>query len=188
MPFKAQEKKERTLTEQIIIVLLLASLMASFIHYFFKESDAYNRAGFSALVNAFHVGINNSHAQWIMDNQPRFIEVKALTPGLAKTSEVDEHSVSTHKIPLNKKGWIDEDPSFHDNEGFTRCEKIWHYVLDRPLNFMKEPISIVATLKSSKKINGIICKYHSAAGLYFEYDTTSGNVSQVMVRKVKQIG
>lgn len=191
MSFNAQEKKSKTLTETIVIVVVLALLMMSFIHYFFKDSDKYNAAGFSALANAFSVSINNIHAQWIMDNTPTFVIVKPYDGNDEYNSDLNTADNKNKLVPVNKKGWVDVEKSTMTEP--SRCQQIWHHVLERPLFYMKEPLSVIEILKISNaksktkanKVEGVICQYRTQEGSYFEYDTTLGKVSRVIQNKVE---
>lgn len=179
MPFNAQEKKERTLTETIVIIIVLALLMASFLHYFFKESESYNSVGFLGLANAFRVSVNTIHAQWFMENSPTFIYIKPY----AETEETEAEYTRTKDkqvpIPINKNGWVDASEKRIAESGAARCTDIWNYVLERPLFFMKEPLSVIDIRKKNTQMEGVICQYRLSQGQYFEYDTTSGKVSQI---------
>ena len=67
---KASDKKERSLVEMVIIVLVLALLMMSFILSFFKQEEKFTEVAYSRLAQNFSTKVTAVHAQWFMDKQP----------------------------------------------------------------------------------------------------------------------
>jgi len=72
----AADRKERTLAEIVIIVLLSAILMMNFIHYFFKQEDKLTQVAFNRITQSFSTKVTAVHAQWFMDQQPNIVIVK----------------------------------------------------------------------------------------------------------------
>jgi len=156
------DKKERSLGELTIIVLLVASMMATFIHYFFKQEEQLTHAGFSALANTFSAKVTLVHAQWYMDNKPNVVIVNMM-------DGTQQH------VSVNNKGWIDS-----VDETFV-CHDIWKIILATPLLFMKSPVSVVE-VKREMQQQGHICQYGLPGGFYFEYNSINGSISDVMKR------
>ena len=156
------DKRERSLGELTIIVLLVASLMATFIHYFFKQEQQLSHAGFTALANTFSAKATLINAQWYMDNQPTIVMVN--TGGS-----------QSQQVPVNNKGWIDS------VSGQLVCQSIWQIMLEAPLIFMRAPVSVVEVKREINQ-QGHICQYGLPSGAYFEYNSANGKVSEVMIR------
>lgn len=191
MAYTASDKKEKTLGEVIIVVLILAILMMTFMTYFFKRSDDMSHAGFSALANVFMSRVNGMHAQWFMDKKPSLLKLKEGITNSVKKHDNDDvnydgsmpSKVRYNHVPLNKKGWVDISANI-DLDGIPRCEMIWHHVIQAPLVFMKEPIIAIEVLKK-KHLKGkvsytsIVCQYRIENGNFFEYNSENGKVSRV---------
>lgn len=184
MAYTAQDKKEKSLGELIVVIVILALLMTTFIHYFFKRSDEFTHAGFNALANAFSAQINAIHAQWIMDKKPDYLYLKEFTRESQEASSTENRLVKQKlikAIPMNKKGWVDI-PEYLREGNHTRCAQIWQYVMESPMSLMKETISATQLLKNKGQLSGVICKYSidNKVTEFFEYDTTSGKVSSIV--------
>lgn len=157
------DKRERSLGELTVIVLLVASLMATFIHSFFKQEQQLSHAGFTALANTFSAKVTLVHAQWLMDNKPIVVMVSSMS---------GEHQ----QVVVNHKGWIDDLIS----DGYV-CQQIWQTIVEAPLLFMKYPVSVVEVKRAINQQEHI-CQYGLPSGAYFEYNTANGKVSDVMLR------
>ncbi|MFT5755753.1 MAG: hypothetical protein ACI9LM_000465 [Alteromonadaceae bacterium] len=157
------DNNERSLGGLLMIIVLVALLMATFIHYFFKQEQALSTAGFTALANNFAAKANLVHAQWFMDNQPTMVIVSSMSGG-------------QQQVVVNHKGWIDS-----ASDEFI-CQNIWQTMLEAPLVFMKSPVSVVEVTRNRKQ-KGNICQYGLPSGAYFEYNSANGRVSNVMVRE-----
>jgi len=156
------DKKERSLGELTIIVLLVASLMATFIHSFFEQEQQLSHAGYTALANTFSAKAILVHAQWYMDNQPTIVMVSSID------GEIQQ-------VAVNNKGWVD---SVDDK---LICQSIWQSMLEAPLIFMKSPVSVIEVKREINQ-QGHICQYALPSGAYFEYNTVNGKVSEVILR------
>jgi len=154
-------KREKSLAEQVIIVLMVAALMASFVYYFFKEEAEITQVGFSSLASRFASQVTAIKAQWYMDKQPNMVYVK--------TANLDDEPLL---IKVNKNGWVQ--PVENDNA----CKAIWQWVMQTPLFFMKQPISVYSV---TDNINSSVshCRYSLPSGEFFEYWPKTGKVSQV---------
>jgi len=146
------EKKEQSLSELVIIVVIIAVLMASFISYFFKQEQNITHAGFTALANRFMSQVQAIHASWLMDNKPDEVKVKD------QTGNIDW-------VKVNKQGWIDRE----------NCQLIWQAVMDAPLELLKQPIAAIDIIDNDKpSLNR--CRFALNEKIYFEYFQKTGKV------------
>ena len=157
------DKKEKSLAEQIIVVLLFSIMMAWFISIFFKQEQQISEAGFKTLVNTFSAKLVSIRSQWLMDQKPDVVRVKSL--GIQNVNQEQEVILT----PVNDRGWVDIS---HEP---LACEKIWNLVMNMPLHFMKSPISAIE-IKKSASIDQKLCRYSTANGNYFEYYPAAGKV------------
>tara|TARA_R110000737_G_scaffold41976_2_gene62733 strand:- start:53 stop:559 length:507 start_codon:yes stop_codon:yes gene_type:complete len=160
---QVSEKSEKSLTETLIVVVLVASLMASFIYYFFKHQEQLTRAGFATLAQVFSARVNGIHAQWFMDKKPRFITITS--------SNIQPDGGRKIKLPVNKSGWVDA------GDVPLSCQKIWQFVMEAPLLYMKQPVGAVLIEQQSDVL--AYCQYSLPSGEFFIYQRDSGKVSEV---------
>ena len=169
--------------EMLMVLVLVVVLMASFIFYYFKQQTGLRDVGFTALSHSFSAKLTSVHAQWLMEGKPKALILRtALTPKPGKNTQ--------QRISLNVHGWIDV-PSGQQGS-LSRCQAIWHQVLELPMVFLKSP---VAALELRNSINGeyivqsaigdnkqaqggidIVCRYSLLSGEYFQYHSRSGKV------------
>jgi len=161
------DKKEKTIAEQIIVGMLVALFMGSFIYYFFKQEGQLTSAGFDAIARQFSVKVTTIRAQWYMDKKPNIVQLSTL--GL------NTHEDENNAIPVNQRGWVDVSAQN------LACEKIWQLVVDAPMIFMKNPITAIEVKRKSTEF-GRVCQYNLASGLYFEYKSENGSVSETKLR------
>ena len=157
------EKKEKSLTEILIVVVLIAILMASFIFYFFKHQGQLTQAGFASLAQVFSARVTGIHGQWFMDQKPHFVNVKS--------SQIQADGSMNVKIPVNSAGWVDA-----GNKALS-CQNIWQFVMETPLIYMKQPVGAVLVDQGSSVL--AYCQYSLPSGEYFTYQRHSGKVSTV---------
>ena len=157
------EKSEKSLTEILIVVVLVALLMASCIFYFFKHQGQLTRAGFSSIAQVFSARVNGIHAQWFMDQQPHFVQVES--------RNIQHDGSSKVNVPVNESGWVDSESAS------LSCQKIWQYVMEVPLLYMKQPIGAVLVAKKNQGVQ--YCQYSLSSGEYFTYHQINGKVSEV---------
>jgi hypothetical protein len=161
---QAAEKSEKSLSEMLVIVVVVALFMSTFIFYFFKYQGHLSRTGFNSLANVFSARITGIHAQWYMEDQPSFVVINS-------TESSSEHKIKL-RVPLNKAGWVDVDQTE------LPCQRIWQFVLEVPMVYMKEPITaIVIETQGDTKTRR--CQYLLPSGEFFTYQSDNGKVSQV---------
>ena len=158
------EKREKTLAEQIMVVVLFALMMAGFIAYFFKQEAQITQTGFKALANSFSTKLIAVRSQWFMDKKPSTFVIQTNTA----SQEGDGEKLL---VSVNGNGWIDV------TEDTLACEKIWQLTMNLPLEFIQSPIAAVEVKKTASG-PGRICRYSIHSGEYFEYHSASGKVIQ----------
>ncbi|MFT5635942.1 MAG: competence protein ComGC [Cognaticolwellia sp.] len=157
------EKNEKSLAENLVVIVLVALLMASFIFYFFKQQEQITRAGFESIAQVFSARITGIRAQWFMDLQPSTVNVES--------SQIQADGGRMVKIEVNKSGWVDT-----KNVSFS-CQIIWQYVMETPLLYMKEPVGAVLVEYENQVVPN--CQYSLSSGEYFTYHRHNGKVSEV---------
>jgi competence protein ComGC len=160
------DKNEKSLGEMVIIILMVAVLMMSFIHYFFKQEDQITRAGFNALTQNFSTKITAVRAQWFMDKQPSRVQ-------LISSGELQS-------IYVNKYGWIDSE------QKKSACHNIWAIVMGESLHLMNVSIKVDEVSNTNVQHNRI-CKYSIPSGEFFQYNTNDGKViSAILINSPTQ--
>lgn len=154
------DKTGKSLSENLVVIVLVGVFMASFIFYFFKQEGQLTRAGFENVRNVFSARVNAIHAQWFMDMQPRFVEIE---------SSLVQPKGEKLRVSVNKAGWVDV-----DNSGLV-CQKIWHFVMETPLVFMKQPIAAVLIESQGNHVLRY-CQYSLPSGEFFTYQSGKGIV------------
>ena len=178
---QVSDKKGKSVAENLIIIAMVGLMMAVFIYYFFKQESHLTRAGFDSVANSFSARVTGIHAQWFMDNQPRWVVIK-------ETAALNGDRINI-RIAVNSAGWVDV-ASTDANRNQNDCQKIWQQVLATPMVYMKQPISAVLVNikarakeiesgKQSVKKNRRLCQYTLPSGEYFEYQPSNGKVSQI---------
>lgn len=151
------EKRERSLAELVVVIILFTFLMSVFISYFMKQKEQITLTGFNTLANSFVSKLNAVHGQWFMDQKPSVVQLSVM-------GRADKEF-----IPVNKKGWIDV-----KEEQFA-CQKIWQVTLATPMEFLKSPVSAVEIKKNEEKRTRY-CRYSISSTTYFEYNAQTGKV------------
>ncbi|WP_286234687.1 hypothetical protein [Thalassotalea sediminis] len=152
--------REKSLSENIVIITLVACLMSVFIYYFFKQEDNFTKANFTAAASTFASRVTAIRAQWFMENQPQIVNVKK--EGL--------------KIAVNDKGWVD----FQGAQG--NCIKVWRAVMKTELTFMNNPVAVLELMQTSPTSQRR-CRFQLASGEYFDYALQTGMVSNISIAK-----
>jgi len=173
---QVSDRKGKSIAENLIILTLVGSLMATFLYYFFKQEQHITRIGFDSVANTFSAQVMGIHAQWFMDNKPRWVMTK-------QSTALNDNNV-TNRIEVNKAGWVDISPDNNTNIE-NNCQKIWQQVLATPMVYIKQPISAVMVKINIHEEGGQkthLCQYGLPSGEYFEYQPSNGKVSQIKVR------
>jgi len=154
-------KREKSLAEQVIIVLMIGALMASFVYYFFKEESEIKQVGFANIASQFSSKITAIKAQWYMDKQPNVVTIKTV-----------DDAEDTIAVEVNKSGWVN--PTTEDNA----CQMVWQWVMQSPMFFMKHPVSAYLVTDNMHNRESH-CRFSLPSGKFFEYWPKTGKVSQV---------
>lgn len=158
------DKSEKSLAEILIVVIILGICMAVFIFYFFKHQAQLSRAGFDSVASVFAARVTGIHAQWFMDHQPHYVVIG---------SQVSDSSGKKKlRVPVNKAGWVDVTGSD------LPCQRIWQYVLESPMVYMREPVAAIVVEKQGQHYTRR-CQYVLPSGAYFTYQSDNGKVSHV---------
>ncbi|WP_286270012.1 hypothetical protein [Thalassotalea hakodatensis] len=152
--------REKSLSENIIIITLVACLMSVFIYYFFKQEQRFTKVSFETAASTFSTRVMSIRAQWFMENQPSVVTIKK----------------EDMTISVNGKGWVDF------QQVNNNCGKIWQVVMQSPLTFMNQPVAAIERFREKPTLQRS-CRYQLASGEYFDYALQTGTVSQVMVIK-----
>jgi len=165
-------KREKSLAEQIIVILIFSVFMSIFIRYFLKNEQNFTNAGFSNIAASFAGQLSVIRGQWFMNNQPQQLR-------LDETDNVGQ-SLPKRLVNVNINGWVDS-----TQRNGLACQKIWQMVMNTPLMFMNKPISAIeinhqmqdlsGKLNSVKIIRG--CRYALSSQQYFDYFPEHGTVS-----------
>jgi len=157
--FTVTSKREKSLSENIIVIAALGILMTSFIYYFFKDDQRLTHTGFDYVAQNFSSRVVAVRAQWFMDKQPNLIKLSNTKADL---------------IRVNSRGWIDFTGEANS------CEKIWQAAMDTELVFLKQPV-VVSMLEKTDQRKFRTCRYSLFGGEYFDYQMETGKVSKVTV-------
>lgn len=153
-------KSERSLGEILLVVMLVALLMASFIFYFFKHQAQLTRIGFESVSQVFLARANGMRAQWHMDAQPH-------------TLVINNSSANSNKkqvrVPINNTGWVDVKNSA------MPCRLVWQYIMESPLIYMEQPIAAVLVKTHGKKAI-TYCQFSLPSGEHFTFQSSNGKV------------
>lgn len=150
--------RDKSMTELLVIVIVLGLLMASFISAFFEQEEEINDAGFNALANNFASQVQAIRGQWMMDGRPSRLVLK-------------EVSGRQSTVIVNELGWVTAET----------CQAIWQSVLDIPLTFMNQPVGVVAKIVAGDENLDVIsqthsCRYALNEHIFFDYLLLSGKV------------
>jgi len=163
---KRVEKREKSMTEFLVVIVVFAILMKIFISYFSEQEQQITSAGFTAVSQNFHNTVLSVHAQWLMDNQPS--RVMLATQG--KKGRV--------AVTVNKQGWIDSFSQTTNLAPLTACENIWQLAMTIPMQLMKFSIAAVE-LRDKERNDFHHCRYLLPSGQYFDYYSETGKVTKV---------
>jgi len=160
------EKREKSMAEFVVVIIIFAILMKVFISYFSEQEQHITTTGFTTIAQNFNNTIMVVHAQWFMEQQPSIV-------WLATLNKEDKVMVT-----VNKRGWLDIPKDTINDTSITPCEHIWQLAMTIPMQLMK--LSIAAIELRDKTMGDFHhCRYLLPSGLYFEYQSETGKVSKV---------
>ncbi|MBU2891761.1 hypothetical protein KO495_00320 [Colwellia sp. D2M02] len=167
---KSSEKREKSVAEFILVIILLGFLMKLFIGYYFSQEENITKAGFKTLAQNFKNTVVVVHAQWQMDNRPPVVSLS----GVAK----QDKAASVVRVSVNEKGWLDTERSSLVKHNITACEHIWQLAMSMPMSLMKFSVAAIE-IHNERLSNYHQCRYILSTGDYFEYYSATGQVTQV---------
>ncbi|MBL4911245.1 MAG: hypothetical protein JKX78_14690 [Alteromonadaceae bacterium] len=178
MNYSAVNKRERSLAELVIVISLLFILMASFIHYFFKNQPELNNVGFNNMANNFASQVVIIHSQWLMSGRPAQLTLTEIG-GIQHKSQLtlkqkngtkpaSAIKVNNERIQLSKVQNFDVNGAVNQinnkriiklnkkgwitnyaNKPLLPCQQVWQQVMNTEMILGKQPIS--ALLIQQKK-------------------------------------
>ena len=151
------EKRQRSLMEFIIIVVIIALFMKLFLDFFFSQQEKITNTVFVGLAQSFTSKVNVVHGQWLMDKRPKVVVLSRL------------NSQEKQFVRVNAMGWVDSE------HASLACHKIWQQTLTLPLQLGQSVITAIEIQKKSIK-NGRLCRYSIANGQSFDYRSDTGKV------------
>lgn len=157
------DKKQRSMIEFLVVVIIVAIMMKLLVDVFFSQQAKVTDTAFVSLAQNFTSKINVIHGQWLMDKQPRIVVLTRLN---SKVKEL---------IHVNEMGWVD---NVHNS---LACHQIWQQTLAIPLQVIKSKVIAMEIHKNTIK-NGRLCRYSIANGQYFDYRSDTGKVKSVNLR------
>jgi len=164
---KSVEKRERSMAEFVVVIIIFAILMKIFISYFSEQEQHLTTTGFTGIAQNFNNTIMVVHAQWFMEQQPKVV-------WLATLNRKDKVMIT-----VNKRGWLDIPKGTITETNTTPCEQIWQLAMTIPMQLMK--LSIAAIELRDKALSDFHhCRYLLPSGQYFEYQSKTGQVSKVI--------
>ncbi|GLX77867.1 hypothetical protein tinsulaeT_12070 [Thalassotalea insulae] len=149
-------KRERSLGENVMVVMLVALLMSVFLYYFFQQEKNISQAGFNIAATNFSSKVTAIRAQWFMEHQPAILTIK-------------EQDGGQLKVVLNNKGWID----FGDVA--DNCRKIWQVLISQELKFINQTVAVIDVVNTENPLFDA-CRYRLPSGEYFDYFSNTGRV------------
>jgi len=154
------EKKQRSLAEFIVVLIIIAVMMKLLLDLFFSQQEKITNTAFVGLAQGFTSKVNVVHGQWLMDEQPDTVVLSQI------------NSQEKQYIKVNSVGWVD---SAHKS---LACQNIWLQTLAMPLKVVKSPVIAIEIQNKAIK-NGRLCRYSIANGQSFDYRSDTGKVKQV---------
>jgi len=154
------EKKQRSMAEFIVVIVIIAVLMKLLLDLFFAQQVRITNTAFVGLAQSFTSKVNITHGKWLMDGEPATVVLNRA------------NSQDKQYIDVNEAGWID---NVHTS---LACQRIWKQTLSMPLQVVKSPV-VAIEIKGKTIKNGRLCRYSIANGQSFDYRSDTGKVGQV---------
>lgn len=164
-------KREKAMAEFVVVIIVFAILMKIFINYFSEQEQSITKAGFTAIAKNFHSTVLVVRAQWLMDKQPKVVQLTTLNKE-GKTP-----------VTVNNYGWLDAPKQTSQLNTTTACENIWQLAMTMPMQLMKLSIAAIE-LRDKDFAEYRHCRYFLSSGEYFDYYSKTGQVSKVKQAKV----
>lgn len=161
-----QKQQSRTLFIGIIIALLFATFMSTFVWYMSQTQPDVSKLAMRTAADTFSTSAVNAHWKWRAEGNPqRIILVEYNRAG----KETDRRPVT-----MSHLGWPRVEPK---EEG---CEHLWTQMLGLSLELqgLRVEAQYHDGLFNSGRILDSYCRYRISTGPYFDYKIFTGSVSK----------
>jgi hypothetical protein len=149
--------KKKSLTEFIIVIIIIGILMNLFINLFFEQRAKLTNSILLSISQQFTTKVNLVRSAWLTSSQPQVVKLLQLS---GKGSQL---------VPVNTKGWVDVKGS---NQ---KCQRIWQHVLMTPLLVANTEV-VALEINGESTSNQYICRYQLISGEFFDYHPKNGKV------------
>jgi len=149
--------KKKSITEFIIVIIIIGILMKVFIDFFFEQRAKVSNSLLVAITQQFATKVNLVHSAWLTSSQPQVVKLRQLS---GKGSQL---------VPVNTQGWVDVKGS---NQ---KCQRIWQHVLIMPLLVANTEV-VVLDINVEPASGKYICRYQLTSGEFFDYYPKNGKV------------
>jgi hypothetical protein len=170
---QAADEHSRSLFVNITVLVVLVSLMLSFMVYLNDGSNNLRRLALENLAKQFSSSVSSSHWQWQGEGRPQIVMFITYGNKLGENNTLVEKD--RNPIFMSRLGWPKATPT---SEG---CADIWNMVLNMPMDI--DGFKIFAEYYDGVKLTNealdSVCRYRLSTGPYFEYKVFSGQVSRV---------
>jgi type II secretory pathway pseudopilin PulG len=149
--------KKKSLTEFIIVIVIIGILMKLFIDLFFEQRAKVTNSLLIGIIQQFTTKVNLVHSAW-------------LTSGQANNVKINQLSGHTSQwVPVNAKGWVDV------SDSNLRCQRIWQHVLMMPMLVTNTKV-VALEINVEPTSDNNSCRYQLTTGEFFNYYPKSGKV------------
>ncbi|WP_088329527.1 hypothetical protein [Lacimicrobium sp. SS2-24] len=158
------ENRQMRLIMQVAVVLIFASLMATFIWYFEDGEENMQEITLNLLAEEMARSVVSARWQWEAEGRPpRILQVQYDREG----NETDRRP-----IPMSHLGWPKVEPNA---EG---CDQLWKTVLNTPMQVGSFKVygEFFDGVKMSGKALDSMCRFRVSTGPYFDYRIYTGQV------------
>lgn len=151
-----------TFLELIAVTVIIGILVASGLKYYGVLMEDARKSSVGMMANRFAAVTAMLHSKWIVDGQPRWIEVDGF------------------QILMGKSGWPIGEKSAQ-SEGLNHCRQLWGSLLQNPINSVEEVFDDKAGFyyRIDKPKNGF-CRFEFIVNdeneYFFEYALANGKV------------
>ncbi|WP_158771960.1 hypothetical protein [Paraglaciecola sp. L1A13] len=165
---EASEERERSIFNNLVVVVVFTSLILGFIFYFNESSPNIRKIALQNLVEQFGKTTLNAHWQWQNEGRPSSILL------IEYGAQGDE--IGRHPLAMTHLGWPRLEPT---SKG---CAVLWQEILDLDLEVegFKMYAEFFDGVQLSNNALASICRYRLSTGPYFEYKVYTGQVSKII--------
>jgi hypothetical protein len=158
------ERREKSLAEQVIIIVVLGIFMAVFIRAISRGEERLLKNAFLKVRAEFTTQVAAIHGQWLL-RKSSWVKVSQLSGPNQGDGKRQKYS---WRVYVNKQGW----PDSLQSPGY--CYDIWQQVMAIPLEVMRHPVAVVEL--NHQQNDDRVCRYHLTQEEYFDYLPLTGKV------------